>query len=88
MPPRRVDSNQPQIVAALRKVGCSVQHLHELGKGCPDILVGYHGRNYLLEIKSEEGSLTVHEHEWHTVWRGQVATVRTVDQALYSVGAT
>ena len=36
----RVDSNQPEIVATLRGMGCSVQHLHAVGKGVPDLLVG------------------------------------------------
>lgn len=29
----RVDQNQAEIVAALRKAGASVQHLHTIGKG-------------------------------------------------------
>ena len=81
--PKRVDTNQSEIVAALRQAGCTVQHLHELGQGCPDIVVGCRGRNYLLEIKSSsEAKLTPHELWWHKVWKGQVARVDTVDEAL------
>ena len=87
MPPKRVDANQPEIVAALRKAGCSVQHLHELGRGCPDLLVGYRGQNYCLELKSEKGTLTDAERDWHWNWNGKVAIVRTVDEALAAVGA-
>ena len=47
----RVDSNQKDIVSQLRKIGCSVLHTHQLGKGAPDIIVGYDLRNYLVEIK-------------------------------------
>lgn len=37
----RTDINQAEIVAALRNVGTAVQHLHTLGKGTLDLLVGY-----------------------------------------------
>lgn len=47
----RVDNNQQVIVAALRQHGCTVQHLHVIGKGCPDLLIGVNGANFLLEIK-------------------------------------
>ena len=86
--PKRVDANQPEIVAALRQAGCSVQYLHELGRGCPDIVVGYRGRNYLLEIKSsDKAKMTPQEAWWHDEWRGQVARVDTVDEALAAVEA-
>ena len=85
---KRVDANQPEIVAALRKCGATVQHLHELGKGCPDIVVGFRGRNYLLEIKSSgTAKMTPLEAWWHDGWKGQVARVDTVDEALAAVGA-
>ena len=83
---RRVDNNQRSIVAALRDIGASVQHLHIIGKGCPDILVGFRGRNYLMEIKMERGKLTPDEDEWHERWRGQVAIVRDADDALRVIG--
>jgi len=51
----KVDANQKQIVNALRKCGYSVLHLHTLGKGAPDIVVGVSGMNYLFEIKSVVG---------------------------------
>ena len=86
MPPKRVDANQPEIVAALRHAGCSVQHLHEIGRGCGDILVGYRGRNYCLEIKSAKGKLTPAEAEWHRDWQGHIAIIRTIREALAEVG--
>ena len=78
----KVDRNQAEIVKALRKVGVSVQHLHSLGRGCPDILCGYRGRNFLFELKAGKGKLTPDELTWATGWRGQIATVRTFDEAL------
>jgi len=84
---KRVDANQPEIVAALRQAGCSVQHLHEVGRGCVDLMVGYRGHTYCLEVKSEKGKLTPAEAGWHDEWKGHVAIVHTVDEALDVVRA-
>ena len=78
--PKRVDSNQKEIVKILRDKGASVCHLHEVCKGCPDILVGFRKTNYLFEIKNpdkppSERRLTRDEEVWHRVWNGQVDTV-------------
>jgi len=47
----RKDDNQDEIVGALWDIGASVQRLQSVKGGCPDLLVGYHGVNYLLEVK-------------------------------------
>lgn len=83
----RVDANQARIVAALRAAGATVQVLSAVGQGCPDLLVGRHGVNYLLECKVEHGKLTPDEATWHDLWRGDVAIVRDEDDALRVVGA-
>ena len=83
----RVDANHSLIVAALRQVGASVQDLAKVGKGCPDILVGYRGQNYLMEIKTSKGKATLPQIAWHTFWQGQVVVVRDVDEALHVIGA-
>jgi hypothetical protein len=88
---KRVDKNQAEIVAALRAVpGVTVQDLHTVGKGCPDILVGYYRwptrLNFLFEIKSPGGKLTGSEPEWHARWRGQVAVVHSAEEALKIMG--
>lgn len=84
---RRTDSNQPEIVAALRDVGATVQDLHEVGKGCPDILVGYRGVNYVMEIKAKTGTLNEAETRWIGDWCGKSHVVRSVDEALLAIGA-
>ena len=88
----KADANQPEIIAALRKAGASVQALHTVGQGCPDIVVGFRGVNWLLEIK--DGSLahsrrvlTSSELSWHRAWEGQVRTVCTPADALAAIGA-
>jgi len=88
----RVDANQSEIVAALRAVGVSVQPLHTVGKGCPDLLCGVRGTNLLLEIKDgnkppSARKLTSDEAAWHESWRGQVAIVESVDEAIAAAQA-
>ena len=53
----KVDQNQQEIITALRQIGASVYPLHFAGKGCPDLLVGFRGRNYLIFVKTERGRL-------------------------------
>ncbi len=88
----RTDDNQNEIVQALRDVGASVAITSALGSGFPDIVAGYRGINYLIEIK--DGSkppsrrrLTPDEQEFHDLWRGAVIVVKDVDEALKAVGA-
>lgn len=86
----RVDDNQAEIVAALRKIGASVQPLHAVGSGCPDILVGWRGFNTILEIKDGKKppsarKLTPDQEKWHAAWMGQVTVVETVEQAILAV---
>ena len=87
----RTDVNQAEIVKCLRAAGCSVQSLATVGQGCPDLLVGAHGINFLLEVKNAKQApsarkLTPYEELWHRQWRGLVAIVETPEQALAAVG--
>lgn len=86
----KVDSNQWKVVLALRQRGASVQCLHSVGQGCPDLLVGYQGKNFLIEVKDgslapSKRRLTDDEKIWHWQWRGQVRVVNSVDEAIRSV---
>ena len=84
----KVDANQPEIVDALRAVGASVQDLHKVGGGCPDLLVAYHGFNVLLEVKNLDGRnrLGDAQRDWIDKWRGPVVIVHTVNDALGAIG--
>lgn len=88
MTPKRVDANQAEIVADLRAIGASVEHLHDVGDGCPDIAVGCRGQNYLFEIKTEVGQLNQEQRDWHADWQGQVAVIRSSEDALAIMGLT
>lgn len=97
---RRRDANEPAIVAALRDVGCSVQHLDQ-GDGVPDLLVGRHGRTLLIEVKNPEaagytipggvrrkgrGTLRPDQVTWFEAWRSSpVIEVVSVEEAIAAV---
>lgn len=91
-----VDANQPAIVKALTQSGCSVQSLAAVGRGCPDLLVGRGAVNILLEIKNPDRNTKSQrgadkeslgaQQIWRDKWRGQVAVVYTVEQALAVFG--
>lgn len=89
----KVDANQPEIVAALRKVGATVQSLAAVGDGVPDLLVGFRNANHLLEVKDgqrvpSERLLTADQLGWHAKWIGPVSIVYSVEDALRAIGAT
>lgn len=88
----RVDANQAAIVDALRAIGASVQSLAMVGRGVPDLLVGFRAQTFLLEVKDGAKApsarrLTPDEAAWHAGWRGQVATVASIEEALHAIGA-
>ncbi len=79
----RVDKNQSEIVAAVRAMGATWLDLSSVGGGCPDGLVGYHGRTYLVEIKGPKGTLTPDQEQFISLWRGSpVHVIRTVDGVI------
>ena len=83
----KIDANQTAVVQALRSVGATVEILSAVGKGCPDLLVGFRGVNYLLEVKDGDKvasaqKLTKDQKQWHAGWRGQKAIVRDPRQAV------
>lgn len=84
---KKIDLNQTKIVEALRKAGASVFSLAAMGKGCPDLLVGYRNRNFLFEVKNPDASasdqqLTEAEQKFALSWSGQVETIRTLQEAV------
>lgn len=90
---KRRDPNEAAIVAALRKAGATVTPLH-----VPvDLLVGYRGKNYLLEVKrppgksggtSESGQrLNPNQRKFFDEWAGQVRVVTSASEALLAIGA-
>lgn len=86
----KVDANHAEIVDKLRQCGMSVLSLAAVGKGCPDILVGWHGINVLLEIKDpskplSKRKLTPCQVKFHAKWAGRSSIVSTFEGAFFEV---
>jgi Holliday junction resolvase len=88
----KIDANQEQVVAALRAAGATVQSLASVGKGVPDLLVGYQGQTLLMEVKDGRKTpsarlLTEDQLKWHGSWKGgALAVVDCPDAALRMIG--
>jgi hypothetical protein len=77
-----LDANHTEIVAGLRQVGATVVDLAKVGKGCPDILVGFRGKTYLMEIKTRTGYIRATQEQFFRSWSGgHIAVVRSFDEA-------
>ena len=76
------DLNQAAIVRTFRQAGATVQDLHAVGHGCPDLLVGIHGKTYLIEVKSKRGKFTPAQVEWWWNWQGQALVIRSCLQVV------
>ena len=80
----RVDANQQAIVAALRAAGCYVWII-----GLPvDLLVGYKGHTYLMEIKTtSKKRLTGLQADFFENWSGStLARIDGPEAALRMIG--
>ena len=82
----KIDDNQPEIVAALRKAGWSVQSIASMGCGVPDLLIGRGGLNLLLEVKDgkkpkSKRMLTEDKRDWHESWNGNVRIVECLERS-------
>lgn len=88
----KIDANQPEIVKALRAAGASVQHLHAVGAGCPDLLCAVNGRAFLIEVKDgakvpSKQKLTPDQEVWHAGWKSTVHVVNSIDAAISVVAS-
>ena len=86
----KVDDNQRDIVNALRSIGCSVISLAAVGNGCPDLLVGFRGNNFLLEVKDGNKSpsrrkLTPDQQKFFATWQGYRSVVKSAEEAVQEV---
>jgi hypothetical protein len=86
----KVDDNQVELVASMRKIGAKVFHTHQVGKGFPDLVVAYRGVNYLVEVKDpakfpSERKLTKDEKKFFDSWAGPVFVAETIEHFLEQV---
>jgi hypothetical protein len=89
---RKTDANHKDILTFLHHIpALSVFSAHSIGKGFPDIVVGYKGLNYLFEIKDGKKSksqkqLTEAQKEFHKYWCGQITVVENINEILFILG--
>ena len=83
----RKDLNQDSIADAIKRIGGSVMTVSHLGLGF-DLLVGYRGKNYLIEIKrpGKRGDLTENERALLSRWRGRYIVIESFDEFLKEIG--
>lgn len=83
----RTDTNQIQIVEALRKAGRFVHVMSGVGGGFPDLLVAQPrtGRVYLLEVKDPKKKIKLTEAQkkfWKEWPLSNLHIVRTIAESL------
>ena len=77
----RLDANHAEIRAALERVGATV-----VPDGPTDLIVGFRGANYLIEVKTEKGKLRPTQENFVRRWKGHVSVVRSIEEALKVIG--
>lgn len=95
---RQRDANEPEIIRVLRAAGASVTPLN--GTGVPDLLVGFEGRTFLIEVKNRQsggggsarpgnggdGVKTPGQVDWWEKWEGAAPViVFDADEALAAI---
>ena len=83
------DANADKIVSALRDAGCVVRYLEcPFGVGgLPDLLVGWMGQTWLLELKVKGGRLNPKQKAFHASWKGgPLRVVHSIQEAFEAVG--
>ena len=83
----RTDANAREIDKALVKLGATIAKTDSAGSGFPDRVIGFRGKNFLLECKDGEKvpskrQLNEAQKKWHSAWAGQVAVVKSPDEAV------
>lgn len=84
---KRVDANQPELVRAMRRLGCSWRSTHEI-PGALDGIIGVAGIDQRIEIKDgakppSERKLTDAEQVEIEGWRGRkIVVVEDTDQLI------
>ena len=86
---KRKDKDHYKIIKQLNELSGvkakDISDLNEIG----DILVGYKGKNYLIELKTDETksktrryTLTDDEEKFHNTWTGQIDVAFTLEDIL------
>ena len=80
---QKLDENHRAIVATLQYNGALVGDLSNAGGGVPDLVVGYRGVLFLVEVKTLKGALSPKQKEFFAQWSEYpTLIIRTVDEAM------
>lgn len=85
---QKSDGPTRKIVEYLKEIGASVEYIRSRagrGKaGLPDLLVGFGGVTFLMEVKTDKNDLSAEQRLFHSKWRGRkISVVRNeVDVAI------
>ena len=79
----KVDKNHGAIVDALRSLDFSVSSTAAIGQGFPDVVCGYGGRTFLVEIKDgskppSARNLTPDQVKFRDSWKGDYTVLESV----------
>ncbi len=82
-----VDKNQAALVVVFEQLGCSVLNCVRVGSGFPDLIIGYRGHDYLVEVKNPTNAygkrgLNGNQKRWSDTWPSPVFVVRTEDDVI------
>lgn len=76
------DAIHNDVVRVFRDVGLSVYDAAHAGHDFPDLVVGWGGHTYLVELKTGKAPLTDGQEAFARTWRGSpVKVLRSVDEA-------
>lgn len=83
----RKDTNQSEIENALKKIGATYMDTSSVGRGFPDLVVGFRGRNYLIEVKDGEKCpsqrrLTKAQLKFHSYWQSDIFVIKDISELL------
>lgn len=80
----RRDLTHADVVKALKGCGCSVRDASQIGdSGGPDLIVGMVGRDFQVEVKSDDGELSKDQVDFIEAWRGQpIVVLWSADDAI------
>ncbi len=78
----RRDTNEREIIDALRKAGCQVW---QLDQPC-DLVVTKNKTTYMMEVKETKGKLSPDQIKFFAEWSGgHLHVVRSIEQAIYVI---
>ena len=71
----RRDASHKEIVATLKRMGCSVRDVSQVGDKGSDLIVGTVGKDWQVECKSGRETLSAEQANFYSGWRGASVVV-------------